>query len=350
MIDRNKATSIPKADLHCHLDGSVRTSTIRDLAKKAGARLPAEDISELEKYVRVPETCRSLTEFLACFNFFYDFLKTPEAVERIAYELVEDVSKENVRILEVRFAPPLQEEDNISGRFSAMKVVERALSGLRQGEKDFPSVKTGAILCFYRSLSEEQNDSTLSALKKYFGSGVIGADLAGDESRYPFSLYRKYFKAAQDMGVPLTAHAGEAAGPESIRAALELGVRRIGHGTRLIEDKELMKKVRDEGVALEVCLTSNVQTQTVRDYKDHPVRTYFEEGIAVTLNTDDRSVSGIDLSYEIAKASEIYGFSDEELARIILNGFEASFIDERTKKNIIAQARRELKAATGVTI
>ncbi len=339
MIDRVKATKLPKADLHCHLDGSVRTSTIRDLAKKAGAKLPTEDIEELEKYVRVPESCRSLTDFLACFNFFYDFLKDPEAVERIAYELVEDVSKENVRILEVRFAPPLQE---IPGKFSADEVVERALSGLAQGEKDF-KVKTGAILCFYRSLSEEQNDATLSALKKYFGKGVVGADLAGDESRYPFSLYQKYFKTARDMGVPLTAHAGEAAGADSIRAALDMGVRRIGHGTRLKEDAFLVKRVIDERVALEVCLTSNVQTQTVKDYPQHPVKNYFDSGVVITLNTDDRSVSGIDLSYEISKASQVYGFTDEEMIKIILNGFEASFLDDKTKKEIISLSKKEIK-------
>ncbi|MDI6758034.1 MAG: adenosine deaminase, partial [Endomicrobiia bacterium] len=143
MIDAKTANLLPKADLHCHLDGSVRTATIRDLAKQNGAKLPTEDLAALEKYVQVPETCRSLTEFLACFNFFYDFLKSPAAVERIAYELVADAAKENVRILEVRFAPPLQETD----KFSADEVVRRALSGLAAGERDF-KVKTGAILCF----------------------------------------------------------------------------------------------------------------------------------------------------------------------------------------------------------
>lgn len=338
MIDAKTAHLLPKSDLHCHLDGSVRTSTIRDLAKKAGAKLPTEDLAELEKYVRVPETCRSLTEFLACFNFFYDFLKSPDAVERIAYELVEDAAKENVRIIEARFAPPLQETD----KFSADEVVRRALAGLAAGESDF-KVKTGAILCFYRSLSETQNDATLSSLKKYFGNGVIGADLAGDESRYPFSLYAKYFRAAVDMKVPLTAHAGEAAGPDSIRAALDMGVKRIGHGTRLREDPELLKRVVAEGVPLEVCVTSNVQTQTVPDYSDHPVKKYYDAGVRVTLNTDDRSVSGIDLSYEVKKISEACGFADKDMARILENGFAASFIDEKTRKEVLSRASKEIK-------
>lgn len=329
MFDEKKIIRYPKVDLHCHLDGSVRTSTIRDLAKKAGAKLPTEDLTELEKYVRVPKSCRSLTEFLAAFNFFYDFLKSPEAVERIAYELCEDVAKENVKYIEVRFAPPLQATEN----FSAEEVVRRALKGLEQGSRNF-KVRTGVILCFYRSLSEEQNDWTLALMKKYFGNGVVGVDLAGDESRYPFELYKKYFVEARKMRIPITAHAGEAAGPESIKSALDMGASRIGHGTRLREDKELMKRVIDDGIPLEICVTSNVQTQTVPDYPDHPIREYFDSGIKVTLNTDDRSVSGIDLSYEIKKIIEHFSFSDGEILQILSNGFDSVFLSEKEKTEL----------------
>ncbi len=333
------AQKLPKAELHCHLDGSVRPETILALAKKRGAKLPTEDVKELKKYVCVPPSCRSLAEFLACFNFFYDFLKDPEAVERISYELVEDVSRENVRILEVRFAPPLQE---VPGKFSADEVVKSALAGLMRGEKDFPGVKTGAILCFYRSLTEKQNDATLTALKKYFGHGVIGADLAGDESGYPFAIYEKYFRVACDMGVPFTAHAGEAAGPESIKAAIDAGARRIGHGTRLREDKNLLRRVTKERIPLEICLTSNVQTQTVKDYSYHPIAEYFEDNVNITLNTDDRSISDIDLTHEIIIAKEMYGFSVSEILEIIKNGFEASFLDEKTRKEITDKSIKEM--------
>lgn len=330
MLNEKTIRKLPKVDLHCHLDGSVRTSTIRDLAKKSGAKLPTENLEELEKYVRVPESCRSLTEFLNCFNFFYDFLKSPEAVERIAYELCEDISKENIKYIEVRFAPPLQ----ITEKFNADDVVRCALSGLEQGARDF-KIKTGAILCFYRSLTEEQNDWTLKALKKYYGKGVVGVDLAGDESRYPFSLYKKYFIEAKKMNIPITVHAGEAAGPESIKAAIELGIQRIGHGTRLKENKDLMKRVIDEQIPLEVCVTSNVQTQTVPDYPDHPVKFYFDNGVKITLNTDDRSVSGIDLSYEIKKVIDVFHFTDKEIIKILQNGFKAAFLPEAEKKELL---------------
>ncbi|MBU2567851.1 MAG: adenosine deaminase [Elusimicrobia bacterium] len=320
---------IPKVDIHCHLDGSVRTATIIDAARKHNFKLPTEDPQQLNKYVQVSPTCKSLTDFLKRFEFFYDFLKFPDVVERISYELCEDVSKENIKYLEVRFAPFLQSSD----RFSIEDVIRTAISGLMQGARDF-HIGVGAIVCIYRSLPDDINRLTVSLAEKYFGKGVAGIDLAGDETKYPAERYAEFFEYARKRRIPITCHAGEAAGAESIRKALELGARRIGHGVHLAEDEGLYKKVMDEGIPIEMCLTSNVQTQVVKSYKTHPFLKFYEDGLKVTLNTDDRSVSGIDLTHEYLVAVEQYGLKISDIIKIILNGINSLFLPESEIDNI----------------
>jgi adenosine deaminase len=342
--DRERLRRLPKVDLHLHLDGAARPETLMDLMRACGARLPTEDPAEFRPYVQVPRGCRSLADFLKAFEFFYPFLKSPEAVERLAYELCEDCARENVLWFEARFAPALQARQG----FSQEHVLKAALKGLERGNKAF-GVSGTAILCLYRSITEEENGETLRLAESYLGRGAAGIDLAGDEARYPVGLYAKFFRRAAERGVPITCHAGEAAGPKSIQDALDLGARRIGHGVRLQEDDALLARVRGEGIPLEVCITSNVQTQAVKGFAAHPARRYLEQGLRVTLNTDDPGVSGIQMTHEHEVAMQELGFTWEDLGRAVLNGAESLFRPEAERKQVVQRCREGL-AREGVTV
>lgn len=327
---REKISNLVKVDLHRHLDGSVRVETIRDVAIKHGFKLPTEDLQELKKYVQVSPNCRSLTEFLKTFDFFYKFLKFPDVVERIAYESCEDAAKkENIRYLELRFAPPLQTNTN----FNEEDVVKSVLSGVKYGQKDF-NINVGIILCLYRyhTVTEEQNWVTLKLAEKYLGSGVVGIDLAGDESKYSVLQYKRFFEYARACGIPITCHAGEASSAEEVYHAIKLGARRIGHGTHIHQNEDVMKLVKDEGIVLEVCLTSNLQTQVVDSITNHPFKQYYDYGIKVTINTDDPSVSGIDINHEFELAVNVFSLKFEDIKRLLLNAVEGSFATEDIKQ------------------
>ncbi|HRY30339.1 MAG TPA: adenosine deaminase [Elusimicrobiota bacterium] len=328
---------LPKVDLHLHLDGAARPETLMDLMRASGASLPTEDPREFQKYVQVPRSCRSLADFLKAFEFFYPFLKSPEAVERLAYELCEDCSRLNVHCFEARFAPALQAK----ARLSQEDILRAALRGVERGARDF-SVKAGLILCCYRSIPQTENDETVELAEKYLGRGVVGIDLAGDESRYPVSLYAACFKRAVERHIPITCHAGEADGPKSIDNALHLGARRIGHGVRLQEDSGVFERVKRERVPLEMCITSNVQTQAVKGFAVHPAKRYLEAGLCVTLNTDDPGVSGIDLVHEYAVAMGKLNFTERDLVRVILNGVDSLFLPEPEKKELRRRYEKEL--------
>ncbi len=328
---------MPKVDLHCHLDGSVRTSTILDLAQRQNFELPADNVEELREYVRVPIDCRSLGDFLNRFETFYPLLKSAYALERVAYELCRDCSVENTKYLEVRFAPVLQKTED----FPVPEVVEAVLAGIKRGEEEF-DIKCNLILCLYRGTSMDDSRQTLKAAVDYSGRGVCGIDVAGDETRFGLEDFKDYIKQAKDAGLSVTIHAGEAAGPESIKAALKYGADRIGHGVALIKDKKLMDEVIKKEIPLEICLTSNVHTQVVRDYLSHPVRKFLSAGVKVILNTDDRGVSGIDLTYEYQKAKDI-GITYEELVRMDLDGIKFAFAPVSLKDKLKERFLKEIE-------
>ncbi|MFH1416546.1 MAG: adenosine deaminase [Elusimicrobiota bacterium] len=332
---------LPKTDLHCHLDGSIRTSTIIELAREQGYPLPADNVEELRPYVRVPLDCRSLGDFLARFEVFYPLLTNPAALERISYELMRDCSAENVKYLEIRFAPVLQKTDS----FPISQVVESVLAGIKKGERDYP-IRGGLLLCLYRGTLPEDSIETVGCAISLRENGVCGIDIAGDESRYPLEDFITPVKMAREAGVNITIHAGEAAGAEYIKEAVAMGANRIGHGVTLAEDPALMEELARKEVPLEICITSNVHTQVVKDYETHPFRKFVENGVKVTLNTDDRGVSGIDLTYEYEKASEL-GLSLEDIQGIMINGVEAAFLDKEEKEELKTIFLKEIKEVTG---
>ncbi|MFA5778647.1 MAG: adenosine deaminase [Elusimicrobiota bacterium] len=339
MVSTEVLKKIPKVELHCHLDGSVRTSTILELAKKQKVKLPTENVEELNKYVQVSPDCRSLTDFLQAFEFFYPLLQTPYAVEKIGYELCEDAASENIKYLEVRFAPFLQASEN----FKITDVVKICLDGLRQGSRDF-KIGVGLILCCYRSNPEEANITTVELAKKYADYGIVALDLAGDETRYPTRDFAEPFVLAKKYKIPFTVHAGESAGAESIREAVELGASRIGHGVHLIDDTNLMEEIKEKEIPLEMCITSNIQTHVVADFESHPIKKFYDNGVIVTINTDDRSVSGIDLTNEYNVAVNRLGFDVSDLIKIIHNGINALFIPDKNKAELNKIFKTEINA------
>lgn len=251
--------ALPKIDLHLHLDGAIRVPTIAELGDELGIKLPTYDPKQLAALVQVNRDCRSLTDFLKRFEVFYPLLPFAKTQERIAYELCEDCQRDNVIYFEARFAPALA----ASPRFTMEDAVTAALEGFRRGQRDF-NIRSGLILCCYRSISVAENIATVKLAHKYRDQGVIGIDLAGDENHFAAAPHAEAFALARKLEIPITIHAGEGGRPENIREAVFThGATRIGHGVSLQNDPELLKAVRDQGTVFEICLTSNLQTCTV---------------------------------------------------------------------------------------
>ena len=329
---------LPKTDLHLHLDGSLRLSTILDLAKKDNIDIGAKTEEELAKKIHMGENCSSLEEYLEAFAVTLAVLQTEESLYRVAYELVEDVSKENIKYMEVRYAPILHREK----RLNLTQIIEAVLKGLKDGERDF-GVQSGVILSGIRNISSEYSLRLAELAVAYKNFGVVGFDLAGAEANYPAKAHKEAFKLIRFNNINSTCHAGEAYGPESIHQALHIvGAHRIGHGTRLREDGNLLNYVNDHRIPLEVCIKSNVQTGAVKNIKTHPVRFYYDFGIRITANTDNRLITDTTVTDELHLLHTVFKFTIEELRDVIINGFKSAFLPYRQKQELLNKALEEL--------
>jgi len=320
---------LPKVELHVHLDGSMRLKTIKNLA----ATLPEETAFpkrfNFKKAVTPPQRC-SLPEYLQTFDVTVAVLQTAEGLERAAFELCEDVSLENVMYLEVRFAPLLHLEGGLSPR----DVVQAVLRGLKRGEEKF-GIHAGLILSAMRDRSLEHSMEVAQLTAQFSSKGVVAFDLAGPERQHPPQIHREAIDMARESGVHLSLHAGEGCCPEQIRAAIELGAERIGHGVYLHKDPATEKLVAKQGIPLEVCPTSNLQISGIMEsYADHPLKRYFDLGIPITLNTDNRLMSNIDLTHEYQAVVDAFGFDAQQIRQISLNGIEAAFAADSVKDEL----------------
>jgi adenosine deaminase len=321
---------LPKAELHVHLDGSLRPNTMLELAEARDVPLPASTADELAVHMAVPGQT-SLENYLERFDLTLAVLQDHEALERVAYELVVDHASENVRYVEVRFCPQL----NTKRGLTAAEVVDAALEGLRRAE-DGHDIQAALIVCALRSHDGVSSREMAELAVAYRSRGVVGFDLAGAEKGNPVRDHADAFRCAAEADLPITIHAGEGFGPASIREALELGhADRIGHGTRLHEDPELLGIVRDRGIPLEVCVTSNVQTGAAPSPDRHPLRDYFDGGINVCLSTDNRLVSGVTLVDEYRHARDALGFTWPELVTLARSGFEHAFVDDESRRTLL---------------
>ena len=328
--DDSRLEHLPKPELHVHLDGSLRPATLLDLGLSRGVPLPSYDVDELRRTV-VAENARSLPEYLRAFEVTVSVMQDAEALERIAFELAEDQAAEHIRYFEVRFCPTL----NTQGGLTPEQILEAVSKGLRRGETAF-GVRSSIIVCALRHLPPTTSRELAELAVHFREHGVCGFDLAGPEAGHPVRDHAEAFAVVHRSGLPATIHAGEAAGPESIRESMDIGhAVRIGHGTRLWEAHDLMARVRDGGVALEVCLTSNVQTGAVAAYEAHPLRRYFDFGVDVTLCTDNRLVSNVTLTQEYRRARDLLGFSWDELVQLARNGFSHAFAPAEVRAGLL---------------
>lgn len=329
---------MPKVDLHVHLDGCVKPETIMELARSQDIPLPVDDKAGLIPYMQVGEECCSLKQYLSKFDFVLPFLQSGTALERVAYEAVEQSAAHNGRYVEVRFAPQL----HVRNGLSVEEAIHCVIEGLKRAEGEL-GVKARAIAICLRSHSREANVEVVEAAAQFAGKGLAAVDLAGDEASYPPELFRDVFAISRRKGIPVTIHAGEAGGARNIGEAISsLGAVRIGHGVRLKESPPLLETIVKSGIPLEMCPSSNIQTKAVSGWDTYPIREYFDRGIAVTVNTDNPTVSGTTITREYEILAETFGFTTRELVRLVMNGVDAAFLEDHEKQSLKREFQRLL--------
>ena len=334
VLTRDDFAQWPKAELHCHLDGSLRLATMIDLAQKQGKmnRLPADSVEGLREILRDVDVSETLEAYLAWFRYTIPLMQTKQALSRIAYELAEDNAKDNVRYLEVRFAPILHTEENLS----LAQVNDAVLDGLNRAENDF-DIRTSLIICGLRDRYESASMRQAELAAEYRHRGVVAFDLAGGEAGNPPKGHLHAFYHARNHLLNLTVHAGENYGPASIRQAIfYCGAHRIGHGITLRQDPELMQYFADHRIPLEICPTSNVQTRAVPSYEAHPIGDYVHAGVPVTVNTDNRLFSRTSVTEELWRVYQHSTISAQQMREIVLNGFRYAFLHHDEKQDMLS--------------
>jgi adenosine deaminase len=339
VVTRDLLRRLPKAELHCHLDGSVRPETMLALGTEYGQSMPAATPEALRRYMTVTDA-RNLEDYLERFAVTLSVMQTASSLERIAYELAEDAAADGVRYIEVRYAPVLNVRDGLS----LEAAVEAPLRGLARAEADHGIVGR-LIICAIRNMSPAVSHELAELAVAFRHRGVVGFDLAGGEAGHPARAHARAFEYARMHDLACTCHAGEGDGAESVREAVHVcGANRLGHATRLIEDTSLTDYCNDRRIPLEICLTSNVQTHAAASYAAHPFREYYDRGLNVVLNTDNRLMSGVTLTDEYVHAAQSLAFTFDELSQVAMNGFESAFLPHEERMRLVASAASEIRA------
>lgn len=323
-------------DLHLHLDGSVPVATVKKLMQEHG--MPQLTDQELS----VDNSCSSLEEFLEKFALPNQLMQTKHDLETIVFDLLTELKSQGLVYAEIRFAPQLHTKKGLTQK----EVIASAIGGIKKfyqrqkEDKDHPELHAGLILCLMRFAHNNiENMETVELAKEFLGKGVVGLDLAGAEGPIPNINYQKFFQRAQDLDVPYTIHAGEAAGPDSIRQALEMGAKRIGHGIRCTEDPALTQYLIDHQIILECCATSNMNTKAFDQIDSYPIKKLLHMGMKVTLNSDDMTVSNTNLPHEYQLLEEKTALTPEEETALYLNAVDAAFTtpDEKIRLRALIQ-------------
>ena len=331
-----------RVELHCHLDGSLNIDSVQEMLKEQGIIYERED---LRNKLEVEPDCTSLTEYLEKFELPLRCLQTKEGLRRAAYELVRDVAAEGVRYIEVRFAPMLSTEQGLSCR----EVIASVVEGLKSAEREY-KVFASAIVCAMRHHSLEQNIQMLTEARDFVGKGVCALDLAGDESAFPTSLFRELFTQAKEWGIPFTIHSGECGSVDNIREAIELGAKRLGHGIALEKSPELRKLCWEKEIGIEMCPTSNFQTKAVENLATYPLKQFVDEGLLVSIHTDNRTVSGTSLLAEERVVREQLQLSQDILNQCTENAIRTAFASDKIKEQLMEEFKMEQKLARALEI
>ena len=328
----NNAKKYALIDLHLHLDGSMSLECARSLATKQGIAMP--DDEELLSKLRVSEDCQDLNEYLECFALPLSLLQTADAISESVERLCNELAEEGLIYAEIRFAPQLHLQNGLTQE----EVVLAALDGLSRSK-----LKASLILCCMRGAdNKEKNIETVRLVSKYLGQGVCAVDLAGAEALFPNENFVDVISYAKSLSLPMTLHAGEALGVESVYSAIELGAWRIGHGVRSVEDSSLVELLANKQIALELCPTSNLNTRVFDKLSDYPIRTFLDANVLITINTDNISVSATSLANEYQKIADTFSLSEDELFALALNSAKATFLSENEKNKLVDEIKKSL--------
>ena len=325
-MTRDELVALPKVELHCHLDGSLSRNFIE---KRLGRKVSQEELS-------VSDDCRSLNEYLEKFDLPGQCLMDEEGLREAGYDVLRNMHQENVCYAEVRFAPLLSETSDMDCR----KVIEAVIAGMNKGKQDF-GVEYGIITCAMRHHSAEENLRMLQITREYLGDGVCAADLAGAEALYPMSEFMDVFETVKKLGMPFTLHAGECGNVQNIIDSVEAGAGRIGHGIAMRGHRELQSELAKQGIGIEMCPISNLQTKAVQSTAEYPLREFLDAGLKVSINTDNRTVSNTSLAKELEFVQKTYGVSDEEIRNMMQNAVETAFARDDVKERL--QKKMDMK-------
>jgi len=330
---------MPKVDLHRHLEGSLRLSTLTQLAQEYQIILPAYHTEELRPFVQIINDPPGYRNFLDKFLILRRFYKSPEAIFRLTEEAIADAAADNVCYLELRFSPQALATPN---GFALDSVTDWVIAATHKAAA-VHDIQVGLIVTLLRheELATAARVAHIALDRR--DKGIVALDLAGDEYHFPPEPFAGIFRDARQEGLGITIHAGEWVGPASVRGAVEaLGAERLGHGVRVIEDPSTLALVRERNITLEVCLTSNIQTGVVSDIEHHPLPRLMAAGLRTTINTDDPSVSDIELTKEYEIAIEKLGLDYATLCQQIIRGAEAAFLPPPQKAALVSSLTHSL--------
>ena len=316
--------NMPKIVLHLHLDGSLDIKLVEKWLKEDIVNMSLEDI---KKQLQVSKDCRNLNEYLEKFSFPCSLLQTKEHLYEATYNLLLNLHNMGVIYAEIRFAP----SKHVVGGLTYDEVLKSVIEGLNKAKKD-TGMFGGIILCCMRDESKETNLKVVELAKKYLNDGVCGIDLAGAEALYPTSNFEYIFDKARELKIPYTIHAGEADGINSINKAIEFKTKRIGHGVRAIDDIKTMNLIKEKNILLEICLTSNLQTEAIKG--KHPLEDLYNYGINISINTDNDTVSDININEEYKKVLETTNLSIQDLIKCNINSIDYIFANNEIKNKL----------------
>lgn len=319
--------SLPKIDLHCHIDGSVRKETIVDIAKKEGLVLP----EDLDRWLVAPETCGSLDEYLTCFDWPNKVMQTKEAIKRITFEVFEDAALEQVKYLEVRFGPLLHLEKGLS----IEEVIQSVVEGMEKATSQY-DIEGGIIVSILKTMAFDQINDVIDAASLYIDRGVVAIDLAGSELPGFSHDFIDYIAYAKQKGLHVTIHAGENGYGQNVTdAILLLHAERIGHGIYIANDSKAYALTKEQEVLLEICPTSNVQTKGVKSMETHPIRAFYDDDVLISINTDNRTVSNTTMTKEIELTMETFQMNEEDYKKIYRNAVLKAFTSDSIKEKLL---------------
>jgi adenosine deaminase len=336
----NKYVVLPKVDLHRHLEGSLRLSTMLDVAKNHGVTVPVSMLN-LAGLVQVQDQDPlTFTNFLEKFKTLRLFYKSPDVIHRVSAEAVEDAAKDNVRYLELRFTPVALSR---AEGFPLHDVMDWVITSSQEAAKKY-KIKVGLIASVNRHESPELAEQVAWLAVEHMKHGLMGLDLAGNEAEFKSDAFYGIFKEAKQSGLHVTIHAGEWGPASNVREAIEnLGAERIGHGVRVLEDEAVVSLARERNIAFEVCVTSNFQSGVVKSLEQHPLKRMAEKGLNITINTDDPSISRITLANEYQIACDKLGIALDDLKKITLSAGQSAFLKDEEKEKLTTLLKKELR-------